>query len=506
MDSSSLLLLLSVVLASSAVLQYLFRDPLSHVPGPRIARWTSLWVQFLDFSGYRSLVIHDLHAKYGPVVRIAPNELSFSSKRALREIYSPNSDYSKAPRYAAFGRKSMFTMLDKQEHRLRAKRISPVFGPSMLATVEGTVSAQIEKLVHILDNLTGQSVDVMLWFRMMTLDTFGDMFLGTNFGGLDNKRPPEILEDLDNVFPTYWIEWQFPWLFRVLCMVPHRSLHQFITTGHRFYRKGAQAFNQYIQLYGRHGERRDLLQRMIAASTEKKIAAPLTDEEIVVELTNLIFAGTDTTGNTFSYMFWELARNPIWQARLRKELLEVSWSGVVPEYKTVAQLPILEAIIQETLRLWPAAPASLPRIASAQGGVIDGTTIPPYVSLPFFLEAFAGKGSNIDRDPEVFPFPDEFRPERWLAEDEAGNGLQSDLDAMRDSMLVWGKGSRTCLGKSIAMMELKLGLAAIIKLLSPQLASEKTNEDMEIRDHFVLIAKGGRCLLRFEKVSSLFAG
>ncbi|OAL22960.1 hypothetical protein AYO22_06868 [Fonsecaea multimorphosa] len=486
MESSGLLLLLSGVLASSAILLHLFRDPLGHVPGPRIARWTSLWLQFLDFSGYRSLVIHDLHARYGPVVRIAPNELSFSSKRALREIYSPNSDYTKAPRYAAFGRKSLFTMLDKQEHRLRAKRISPVFGPSMLGTVEGIVSAQIEKLVHILESHTDQSIDAMLWFRMLTLDTFGDMFLGTNFGGLDNKRPPEILEDLDNVFPTYWIEWQFPWLFHILCMVPYRPLHQFITTGGRFYKKGAQAFNQYIQLYGRDGERRDLLQRMIAASTEKKIAAPLTDEEIVVELTNLIFAGTDTTGNTFSYMFWELARNPTWQARLRKELQEVSWNGVVPEYKTVAQLPILEAIIQETLRLWPAAPASLPRIASAQGGVIDGTTIPPH-SL------------TIQRDPEVFPSPEYFRPERWLAEDEAGKSLQSDLDTMRDSMLVWGKGSRTCLGKSIAMMELKLGLAAIIRRLSPQLASEKTNEDMEMRDHFVLIAKGGRCLLRYEK-------
>ena len=62
------------------------------------------------------------------------------------------------------------------------------------------------------------------------------MFLGTNFGGLDNQKPPEVLEDLDNVFPTYFVEWQFPWLFRLLCLVPHKSLHHFITTGHRFYR------------------------------------------------------------------------------------------------------------------------------------------------------------------------------------------------------------------------------------------------------------------------------
>jgi len=120
---------------------------------------------------------------------------------------------------------------------------------------------------------------------------------------------------------------------------------------------------------------------MIASSTEKKIEAPLTDEEIVVELTNLIFAGTDTTGTTFTYMFWELARNPQWQNRLREELEAVSWEEVVPKYKAVSQLSMLEAVVQETLRLWPAAPASLPRIALAKGGTVDGIAVPGHVSV-----------------------------------------------------------------------------------------------------------------------------
>lgn len=81
-----------------------------------------------------------------------------------------------------------------------------------------------------------------------------------------------------------------------------------------------------------------------------------------------------------------------------------------------------------------------------------------------------------------------------------GKEMTPDLDAMRDHILVWGKGTRSCLGKAIAIMELKLGLAAIINRLSPTLASERTNDDMEIRDHFVLTAKGGRCMLKFMKV------
>jgi cytochrome P450 len=106
----------------------------------------------------------------------------------------------------------------------------------------------------------------------------------------------------------------------------------------------------------------------------------------------------------------------------------------------------------------------------------------------------------VQRDPVVFPFPDEFRPERWMTKDENGKPSSPDLESMRDHILVWGKGSRTCLGKPIAIMELKLGVAAIISRLTPRLVSPQTNDDMEIRDHFVLMAKGGKCMLIFEKV------
>ena len=133
--------------------------------------------QILDLAGHRSSVIHDLHAKFGPVVRIGPTELSFSNRKAFREIYGANSDYVKAPRYGAFGRKSMFTMRNKQEHRARAKRIAPVFSPSTLAEVEGTVSRLIEKFVRILEQRVDRPLDVLLWFRILTLDTFGELSL-----------------------------------------------------------------------------------------------------------------------------------------------------------------------------------------------------------------------------------------------------------------------------------------------------------------------------------------
>lgn len=93
-------------------------------------------------------------------------------------------------------------------------------------------------------------------------------------------------------------------------------------------------------------------------------------------MTNLIFAGTDTTSNTFSYLLYELAQHPEFQAMLHSELDQVPFTHV-PEYKDVTKLPVLDALIQETLRFHPAAPASLQRISPKEGQVvIDGVPIP----------------------------------------------------------------------------------------------------------------------------------
>ena len=65
--------------------------------------------------------------------------------------------------------------------------------------------------------------------------SLGDIFFGKNFGCLDSGKAPTILHDLDQVFPAYWVEWQFPLLHRLLLHVPYKALHQFLTAGHRFY-------------------------------------------------------------------------------------------------------------------------------------------------------------------------------------------------------------------------------------------------------------------------------
>jgi cytochrome P450 len=99
------------------------------------------------------------------------------------------------------------------------------------------------------------------------------------------------------------------------------------------------------------------------------------------------------------------------------------------------------------------------------------------------------------RNPTYFPQPDEFKPERWIS----NGAINPGTPEAREMMLVWGKGSRVCLGQHMAIMEIKILLATLIDSFEVQLEGAQTHSDMEMTDHFTLIPKGKKCGLVFTK-------
>jgi hypothetical protein len=158
------------LLNSADFIQRFFLHPLSHIPGPLFAKFSGIWLILLDNSGNRTKTIHQLHQKYGPVIRIGPNELSFSTREALKDIYGSNPVYSKGHQYGAFGKKSLFTMRIKEEHRERQKRIAHIFSPASAAQIEPIISEHVAKLLQAIGKFASEPMDVMLWFRMLALD------------------------------------------------------------------------------------------------------------------------------------------------------------------------------------------------------------------------------------------------------------------------------------------------------------------------------------------------
>jgi hypothetical protein len=103
--------------------------------------------------------------------------------------------------------------------------------------------------------------------------------------------------------------------------------------------------------------------------------------------------GTDTTSTTLVYLFWELSQRPEFQDRIRAEITELDSSepNAPPEWKTVVNLQVLDAVVKEALRLHTAAPASLWRVVPKGGRVLDGYFIPENVP-PFPPSTFSLQG------------------------------------------------------------------------------------------------------------------
>lgn len=92
------------------------------------------------------------------------------------------------------------------------------------------------------------------------------------------------------------------------------------------------------------------------------------------------------------------------------------------------------------------------------------------------------------RDPKVFPDPEQFVPERWMSPNEVTND-------MKELFMPFSKGTRACLGKNLAIMELKLITATLVKNFKFAKASTTTEKTMAVKDHFLLMPVSGKCEL-----------
>ena len=137
---------------------------------------------FIDLAGDRTSTIHHLHQKYGSVVRIGPQELSFSDPEIIKEIYSQQTVFLKAPVYELMSVKPLgiFSMRDKAQHSQRRRLLSHAFSQANLFDCEPLIQQQIKNLIAILDAKSGKSADVLSLFRLTAFDIVGKAFWKVN--------------------------------------------------------------------------------------------------------------------------------------------------------------------------------------------------------------------------------------------------------------------------------------------------------------------------------------
>jgi cytochrome P450 len=188
-------------------------------------------------------------------------------------------------------------------------------------------------------------------------------------------------------------------------------------------------------------DRGDLLSMLLAARDDD--GNPMSEKQLRDEVMTLFVAGHETTANLLAWTFHLLAQHPDVEARA---LAEVDALGADPRTTDLPRLTYLEQILKEVMRLYP--PAGGATRTPLKPFAFGGYTIPPGVSIA--LSSYV-----MHRDPQLFPDPLRFDPERFSAENEPR--------IPKYAYLPFGAGPRVCIGNAFAMMEAQLILAGTLR-------------------------------------------
>ncbi|MER7624419.1 cytochrome P450 [Streptomyces sp. NPDC126503] len=204
-------------------------------------------------------------------------------------------------------------------------------------------------------------------------------------------------------------------------------------------------------------DRPDLLSRLLAARDET--GAPLSDREIRDETVTLYIGGHETTSSTLVWAWYLLSRNPRVRAALTEELDRVL-ADHEPGHDDYASLPYTQAVVKETLRLYPTV--WLITGIAKEGATLGGTPVPAGTRV------WSSQWAT-HRDPRWYGDAEAFRPERWLT-DEDGE------PAERIPEYAWfpfGGGPRVCLGTRFALVEAVLVLAVLARRHQVDVAADE---------------------------------
>uniref|UniRef100_A0A669B1B7 Cytochrome P450 3A n=1 Tax=Oreochromis niloticus TaxID=8128 RepID=A0A669B1B7_ORENI len=201
----------------------------------------------------------------------------------------------------------------------------------------------------------------------------------------------------------------------------------------------------------------DFLQLMIDSqqNNDSKQEKGLTDHEILSQAMTFLFAGYETTSSSLTFLSYNLATNSQVMKKLQEEV-DATFPNKAPiQYQELMQMEYLDCVINESLRLFPIA-SRLERVAKASVE-INGFVIPKgmVVMVPTW---------PMHRDPEIWPEPEKFKPERFSKENK------ETIDPY--SYMPFGAGPRNCIGMRFALVVMKLAIVEILQRYSFSVCKE----------------------------------
>ncbi|KAJ7086454.1 cytochrome P450 [Mycena belliarum] len=457
---------------------------LAKYPGPLACKISKLWLLRVASQGKLHLYVKSLHDKYGPIVRVGPNELSIADISFLPSVLGANG-MPKGPLWdgRTIGASSnnfkpaegvLINARDLKRHAAARKAWNTAFVPAAIKGYEALLVGRVAQLIDVLKEQKGRTIDVSRWFSFFSFDFMGDLAFGGGFELMREGDKDRLWITLERglAFPS--LVQHIPWCTMFLRHTPMvgrdmRALAKFAAEQAQRRLQEGSVHNDLFYFLTEHKRAKGELYPFPLAVANSVVA---------------IIAGADTTATVLSNAFFNLLSHPQSYKLLQAEVDEFFPRGPGTKEPTDASLlsnmPYLNAVIKETLRLQPPVPTSLQRAPTVGGGskvlgdgfvISEGTAVlfPPY---------------TIQRDPRYFsPDPDSFIPERWLAaEDDPLSTLN------QDAFIPFSAGPANCIGRNLAMIEMRMVIAHVMRAfdLSFEDGYDRRRWESDLRDYFVL--------------------
>ncbi|ROW06846.1 hypothetical protein VMCG_04219 [Cytospora schulzeri] len=378
---------LSAILVVSYILYVLLApllSPLRRVPGPFYARFTNLfYLNRIRHGGFQYENVA-LHRKFGPLVRLGPKLISVDDPSALKTIYGVGSKFPKGDWYSAWkvpgpSNFTLFADRDMARHADTRKRFQYLYSMTSLVSYETFVDECADIFATRLQEIAdaGIPVDMAHWFQCYAFDVIACITYGNRFGFLDDGH------DIQGLIARLQ-------LFGARGRV---TLMDFV--GKRMAIRQEERKARGVEGKAKaqaEGAPRHFLDRLLDQHQEDP--EKMTMYHVFLMGNSNINAGSDTTATSLSGILYYLLRYPRVLGRLREEIREFSSKGQLsaqPTFKETQQMPYLDAVIKESLRLHSAVGLPLWRTVPEGGTTVSGQYLPQGTNVGVNAWVAAGK-------------------------------------------------------------------------------------------------------------------
>ncbi|KAF2170398.1 hypothetical protein M409DRAFT_19220 [Zasmidium cellare ATCC 36951] len=457
---------LAVFLTYRYLIYPIFFSPLSKIPTPNpLCYITDHFSRYLSWREQEFDWLLKYHRQYGPLIRIGPTSVSVNSVEGLRQVYT---SLEKHPFYAQFtnynGMPNMFATVDHQRHSVQKRVLSGIYAKSYLQRSEDikSISQDVfdQRLTPVLGHLADiqRPVNVFELFQFVAIDFYSAYAFGldrsthlTENHGHENR--PYHAADSRYIYESKDRR-DHSWFPEDECLALCRATAKGIDE-----KQPAGSTPPII------------FEKMYSSLSAQN--PPLPHDTILLtcasELRDELIASQEGIAITLTYAMYHLSKSAHLQSRLRAEIASST------DINDLSSLPLLNALIHETLRLHAPGAGRQPRLSPPSGLTLHNHYLPPNTSI-------SSSSYVLHRTSSVYPDPETFNPDRWL-------------DASEEMKRCWwgfGSGGRMCIGNHFAEIIIRRALVEVYGRVETWIVDEKGSEQTKT---FLAGPRGRRLVL-----------